>query len=296
MIKCLICNKEFQTIRELSTHLRYEEKIESKEYYDKYIKTETDGICLECGKPTSWKNLNLGYKSYCSLKCSNSSKLVQQKQQETTMKHYGVLHPAQNKDVMKKMQDTCIDLYGAKNGHGEEQKEKMKQKCLEEYGVEYSWQREDVKEKSRQTKLERYGNETYTNRDKCWETTKKNGWYNLRLEDRYLPFLKEKYSDIIHHYKSDVYPFECDFYVPSEDLYIEFNIFWMHGEHWFDESNSKDIEILNYWKSRDTEQFQYAIKIWTERDLLKKKYAEDNNLNYKVFWSEDELRNFLNIS
>ena len=292
-MKCLICNKEFSTIRELSTHLRFSEKMTSKEYYDRFLKKENEGICLKCGKPTQWKNITLGYREYCSAKCSNNSEIVQKKQQETTMQHYGVKHPSQNKDIMKKMQDTCIELYGAKNGHGEEQKEQIRQKCLSEYGVEYSWQREDVKEKIRQTKLERYGNKNYTNREKCWETTKENGWYNIRLEDRYIDKLREKYPDLIHHYKSEEYPFECDFYVPSEDLYIEFNVFWMHGGHWFNKDNPKDIEVLECWKTKNSEQFQYAIKIWSERDLLKKKYAEENNLNYLVFWTEDEIRQFL---
>ncbi len=169
MYKCLICNSNFDTIKKLSNHLRFKEKIQVKKYYDAYLKKPNEGICV-CGKPTKFSCLEEGYKHHCSYKCSNSDKEVQKKQQETTLKHYDVLHPAQSSIVMDRMHETCNKLYNASNGHGENQKEAMKQKNLEKYGVEYSWQREDVKQKINQTRLEKYGDETFTNRQKCKET------------------------------------------------------------------------------------------------------------------------------
>ena len=157
-------------MREISNHLRFAEHITAKDYYDTYLKKPGDGICPCCGKPTKFDCLEKGYKHHCSLKCSNSDITVQQKQQNTTMKNYGVLHPAQNKKVLEKMKSTCVEKYGAENGHGEEQKQKIKENCLRKYGVESSFQREDVIQKSKQTKIERYGQEDFTNRSKCKET------------------------------------------------------------------------------------------------------------------------------
>ena len=68
----------------------------------------------------------------------------------------------------------------------------------------------------------------------------------------------------------------------------------MHGGHWFDKSNPDDIELLNKWKNRNTDQDKYAIKIWTQSDLLKKKTAEEQHLHYLVFWSEDEFNTWIN--
>ena len=173
MYNCKICNTEFNTIKELSNHIKYKEHLKVKDYYDTYIKQENEGICPCCGKPTKFNCLEYGYKHHCSYKCSNSDKEVQAKQQATTIKHYGVPHPAQSKQIIDKMHKTCIDLYGASNGHGEIQKEQMRQNNLTNYGVEYSWQREDVKNKIKQTNLANHGTTHWTNRKKLLKLLKR---------------------------------------------------------------------------------------------------------------------------
>jgi len=32
----------------------------------------------------------------------------------------------------------------------------------------------------------------------------------------------------------------CDFYIPSEDLFIELNRHWSHGGHFYDPNNIED--------------------------------------------------------
>lgn len=123
---------------------------------------------------------------------------------------------------------------------------------------------------------------------KAFETTKKNGMYRTKLEDRYLDILKKVYPDIIQHYTSEEYPFECDFYIPSKDLYIELNVFYLHGGHFFDEKNPEDINKINDWKSRNID-----TTVWTVKDPIKRDFAIRNRLNYVVLWSENELNNFI---
>ena len=36
-------------------------------------------------------------------------------------------------------------------------------------------------------------------------------------------------SDVITQYKDDRYPFACNFYIPSLDLFIECNYHWTYG-------------------------------------------------------------------
>ena len=146
----------------------------------------------------------------------------------------------------------------------------------------------DIKNKRQQTNIKKYNTKHYTNREKAFETTKKNGMYRTKLEDRYLDKLKEKYPDIIQHYVSEKYPFECDFYIPSLDLYIELNVFYLHGGHFFDENNPEDINKLNDWKSRDID-----TTVWIVKDLIKRDFAIRNKLNYVVLWSEKELNDFI---
>jgi hypothetical protein len=70
-MKCHICEETFENYRKLSKHVRDKhEPITVKEYYDTYIKSECDGICTECGKPTKWLSISSGYRKTCSHKCS----------------------------------------------------------------------------------------------------------------------------------------------------------------------------------------------------------------------------------
>lgn len=112
--RCLICNLSFNSARDFSYHL-WTHNISQKEYYDKYLKTDNDGICQECGNPTEFIKLSKGYRKFCCLSCSNNNKEKQQKSEQTTLKHFGVKHPAQSKIVLDKMSKTTFDNYGVYN-------------------------------------------------------------------------------------------------------------------------------------------------------------------------------------
>jgi len=67
---CKICNHNSPIIITQSTHLR-KHNITSKEYYDKYYKTDAEGICKVCQKLTRYGGASRGYATYCSQKCSS---------------------------------------------------------------------------------------------------------------------------------------------------------------------------------------------------------------------------------
>jgi hypothetical protein len=70
-IICKICNLECISYRKLSEHIRHIHNIKIQEYYDKYlIKT----FCKECNGETNFKNINIGYRDFCSVKCLNVNK------------------------------------------------------------------------------------------------------------------------------------------------------------------------------------------------------------------------------
>ena len=105
------------------------------------------------------------------------------------------------------------------------------------------------------------------------------------------------YPHIIRQYRSDIYPFACDFYDPNSDTYFEFNGSWTHGGHWFDENNEEDLKRLEFMKSKQTKYYGNAIETWTVRDVKKRKIAEENHLNYIVFWNLKEVQKYvLNIA
>ena len=118
---------------------------------------------------------------------------------------------------------------------------------------------------------------------------KENGTYGKSTpEENYYIYLIDKYGedDVIRQYRDDRYPFDCDFYIPSEDLFIEINKHWTHGGKPFDELDLNDISKLEDWQERaKTSRFyKNAIYVWTDLDVRKQKCAKENNLNYKVIY------------
>ena len=84
-----------------------------------------------------------------------------------------------------------------------------------------------------------------------------------------------KSDDVIRQFKDEKrYPFYCDFYMKSQDLFIECNFSWTHGGHWFDAKNEDDVERLKHMKAKKSKYYGNAIETWTVRDIKKRRCAE----------------------
>lgn len=133
--------------------------------------------------------------------------------------------------------------------------------------------------------------------NKIYETKKKNNTLNISKPEKYYEnILKEKYSDnLVCQYKSQKYPFACDFYIKHLDLYIDLNFHWTHGKHLFNINNVKDQEILMLWQQRSLKSkfYQNAIYTWTDLDVRKDKITTQNNINRLVFYNENEFNSWL---
>ena len=116
-----------------------------------------------------------------------------------------------------------------------------------------------------------------------------NSFHTSKPEDRTYNFLLTLYdaNNIERQYRSDKYPFNCDFYIKSKDIYIECNFSWTHGGHWFDPDNKDDQEKLKKWRDKGTKYYDIAIKTWAERDVKKRQCAINEQLRYVVIWTED---------
>ena len=89
MFKCKICGQECGS-KGISSHLKRKHQLVSKDYYDKYLKTDSEGKCKICGKDTSFGTILTGYRPYCSTKCANLDPAVREKIEQTSIKKYGV--------------------------------------------------------------------------------------------------------------------------------------------------------------------------------------------------------------
>lgn len=185
--KCQICNKDFSTRQGLGNHIgRYHNK---KEYYDKFMKSKNEGICVICESPTIFRNMTLGYKQTCENK-SCIAENTKNKSEEAIQEKYGVKSFAQIKGVQDKKRKTCLEKYGVEiSSQANSVKEKNKQTCLKNHGVENVYQSERIKEKCRKTKKEKYGDENFTNREKSKQTCLKNHGVEWSLMD---PSIRER--------------------------------------------------------------------------------------------------------
>ena len=166
----------------------------SEKLYWYYHNINSHPVCSGCGKFVKYHSFNVGYKRFCSTKCSSSSPEVQFKSKQTCLDKYGVEHSSECPGVINKMKQTNIKRYGCSCSLHDEKsikkkketwikkygcdnpassnivKEKIKQTNLLKYGVVSTLQLNEVKEKSRITKLNKYGDEHFTNREKASQT------------------------------------------------------------------------------------------------------------------------------
>ena len=129
-------------------------------------------------------------------------------------------------------------------------------------------------------------------KQKEYQTKKLHHSFNIsREEGKVFNLLFQKFSDTLTQYKSEKYPFNCDFYIPSKDLYIELNFHWTHGYHPFNKNNQEDLRTLEKWKERSlvSKFYKNAIETWTIRNVRKREIAKANNLNYLEFFNMQEF-------
>lgn len=173
---------------------------------------------------------------------------------------------------------------------------------MERYGNENPFLCDMIKKKAKDTMIAKYGVEYYVlSKDfeqKAHMSKKLNGSYTKsREEEKINELLCKKFLKIERQYKTKLYPFRCDFYIPDLDLYIEYQGYWNHGKEPFDESNDEHLNILHSWEERmkiKDASYANAIEVWTIRDPLKRETAEKNNLNWLEFFTLDEFINWYN--
>ena len=266
MIECKICSNTFNTMRGLSFHIKKEHNIDSKQYYDIYLKKPNENICSICGKETKFHNITLGYYKRCSRGCANKTEIPKESVRNTKNEKYG--------------------CYNYNNP----------QKISE---VLHSRSKEEIEnsvEKSKQTRIIRYNDPNYNNPKKRVNTMLKKNSIKMSKGEQYC-YLKllNKFDKVDYQYfDNDRYPYFCDFYIPEIDLFIELHFTWLHGKHKYDEVN--DAEQLNKWKEKSISSNYYkkAIYVWTIDDVNRYNTAIKNNLNYKTFYNQLEFDNWFN--
>lgn len=256
MVKCEICNKELVDYQALSNHLTRTHKYKDKKlYYDTYIKTEDEGKCKTCGKPTSFIKLSAGYRTYCGHSCVFLNEESLFKYRTTMKERYGFEHFLQNKETQDKIHQT----EGYKNRECSWSKPEVVKKlsiirtnkinkfeqnnnCTASSKIcskynSIAWQILDLP-------VIKYGKDNFvenkyldiidtfmsyinTTNERATTIIKDNNNY---AENYIIARLVEIYDDeIILHDRSSIKPFEIDIYLPKLNLGIEYNGLYWHS-------------------------------------------------------------------
>ena len=234
------------------------------------------------------------------LKKENSE--IYQKISQTCINKFGVDSPLKNKEVREKIKQTNIQKYGVDYLFKSNIiKEKIKQTNIQKYGVDNPLKNKDIREKIKQTNIQKYGVDNPLKNKEIWKKSQDNRQISSKskLENNFLNYLKLKYEsdDIITQYKSKEYPYYCDFYIKSINLYIEIQGHWTHNDHPFDINNLNDQLIMNKWrtKSLSDKYYKNALNTWTIKDVEKRNTAIQNNLNYLEIFGKTDLNKYIDI-
>jgi hypothetical protein len=223
--------------------------------------------------------------------------LNRDKIKQTKLERYG----DENYLNRDKIKQTKLERYGDENYNNQQ---KIKDTFNKKYNVDHNWKIKEIHDhcwddytinKRKQTSLLHYGvehpHQSQIIQEKIYQTKRKNHTFNTsKIEIDTYNLLKEKYPDVIYQYKDKQrYPFICDFYIPSLDLFIECNYHWTHGGKPY-EGTINDNKKLQEWKDKNTKYYNNAITTWIVRDVNKRNIAKQNKLNWIEFFSLEELK------
>lgn len=261
------------------------------------------GICEECHKNRcDFDNFKVGYKRFCCTSCSSSNSHTIELKNQTIIKSYGSIESFNQIRLQHSIETN-------RKNHGVDiwtNRDKAEETFMDKYDSKSYMGTNEFRKKSREYYRTNFGCDTNSqipNRSiiyadsfskgaiKGFLTKKKNGTTTTSsVEQRLVKYLTDSKINFIHQYKSDLYPFACDFYFPDYDLYVEIQGHWSHGKHPFNSCSQNDIDTINKWEykiANGHSQYEHAVHIWSKRDPLKRQTAKDNNLNYLEIFSTD---------
>ena len=254
--------------------------------------------CKICGNPVSFetRKYQWGYHIYCSGGCAMHDESIKQQVFNTKELLYGDKNYNNKEKLINTLSKrTDEEIRNITN--------KSKQtRLLKNDGKYFS---DESINKIKETTYNRYGVDSFTKtqqfkefisaqqlniQNKQYKTKKDNHSFNKsKIEKELENYFIENNINYISQYRSDEYPFSCDFYFPDSNYYIEVQGNWTHGQHPFDSTNADDVEILNMWKSKSEKSkfYKNAIYVWTEHDVKKRNIAKENGLKYLEIFSCD---------
>lgn len=238
--------------------------------------------CRTCEAPiTKFHSYSRGYPhEYCSSKCANSNKSVQEKKKQSSLDRYGTEFPWQNEIVKKQARDSFmqnwfddrfnlfapeyVPVTTAEDYRGVRTKFKWKHECGHVFEQDAS---NGVLKPMCPACRESFG--------------------GSRQQRDIFDFIKSVLADeiVIQNDRSVIHPLELDIYVPNKNLAIEF-----HGLYWhsYNRKETKDEKFAHYEKqqrcaAKGIKLIQIFEHEWDElRDLTKSRLKSALGIDTKI--------------
>lgn len=239
--------------------------------------------CPMCGKFIKFRggkgSTPYGYNAHCCHECGVQDPHHQNTIKQTKLDRYG----DENWNNSQKCTETCKKKYGGNGIRGD--RDKAKKTMVEKYGVEYYTSSKEINDMRNSRDIQ----------NKIQNSKREHKTFNTSLPEKELYlYLCGVYGedDVARQYKDERYPFNCDFYISSKDLFIELNLFPTHGTEPFDENNIEHLRYLEHCRQSPANWIEEQIpKIWAGTDVVKYKIAKQHNLNYVRIY---DLKEFIN--
>lgn len=237
------------------------------------------------------------------------SDFVKEKSKKTNLEKYGKEHHTQSEEVKAKKDKTMLERYGCLVPlQNKDIKKKQEETCLERYGTKNPFQNKSIQNKQKETVKEKYGVDNVAQNHKIITkvilTKKLKGNFNTSLAETEIQKLLFKiFPKVQVQYNLDErYPYNCDFYVPEMDLFIEYQGFISHGNQPYGLDAVYDEKLLQKWWKKvelfqkdnptkplyDCAYYNY-IMTWAVSDPLKRQIAKENNLNWIEFFNMEDF-------
>jgi hypothetical protein len=254
--ECKICKKSFNG---WGAHFKNNHKdVSTREYYDKYLKKENEGVCVVCGKETNFINANAGYYRACGYACSN------------------VMMYREKPEIKEKIGKTSKDRWQ----NDKEFKNKMK-RCAQEHSVRMKGVKKSV---SMKRKLSAIATRRHIESPEGFvgeKTRYKQGYYFSKKNNKELYYqssyellafnILEQQDAVVKYEKCK---FSIDYVKPSDNFTHKYvpDILVI-----YDDGRKQIIEIKAEWQLEDEivkakqmaakEKFGDEYAIWSEKDL-----------------------------
>lgn len=268
-----------------------------------HVINDIDGIllCKNCGiNPVKW---NGKYKTYCSVKCSNSSIDKNVKYQNTLQEKYGVSNISHSKEHQARKRLTNLEKYGAEapslvpeilekrnktriKTFSKKFFDKVKNNDKYDYSlVEYKTAHTKVKIICKKHGVFEQSPNNHLNGKGCPKCA-----HIISLGERQIvEYVKSFGIDVITNSRSIIKPFELDLYVKDLRIAVEHN-----GLYWHTVDRKYELyhlEKLNLCQNRDIKLIQFWDFEWIEKNEICKSIIKSNlKLNDVIYARKTKVK------